>query len=179
MNFARLKPLEGRALFLEQCTRMRLRQLKAQCGVRDYDALSDLCVILEGGGSVTLCASCVRHSIKFNPSFCRGEVCIYALPTHRYFRVNFRVCMFDVVLVCCIEALMTLTCSTKQTFAHEELEQESDCCDCCLTRLYFCQSRMHTHIRSLCSLMYVHMHLLMCCANVVMQAYTHLRGSSR
>ena len=172
-NVAQLEPLVGRAMFLEQCTRARLNQLKAQCGVRDYDALYDLCVIFEGGGNVTLSASCVYHCAEFIISFCRGEVCNYAQLSHRFFRIN----NFNFDDVCCTEALMTLTCSTKQTFAHEELEQESDCCDCCLTRLYFCQSRMHTHTFA----HYVRSRMYMCVCSCVAQVlscnHTHIRAA--
>ena len=126
---ARLKPLEGRAMFVEQCIRMRLNWLKARCGVRDYDALYDLCVILEGGGSVAPCASHVHHCIEFIPSSCRGEVCIYMASTHRYFRIN----MFDFTHVSCVEALMTHS-STKQTYAHALDENMSDCSVMVLTR---------------------------------------------
>ena len=67
---ARLETIKGRAMLIEQCISMRLSWLKAQCGVRDYDALYDLCVFLEGGGNVTLSASCVCPCAKFVPSFC-------------------------------------------------------------------------------------------------------------
>ena len=67
--YARLEPLEGRAILIEQCIRVRLSWLKAQCGVRDYDALSDLCVTLEGGMTSHLCLPCLPlHQIRPNPA---------------------------------------------------------------------------------------------------------------
>ena len=84
---AQLEPLEGRAILIEQCIRVRLSWLKAQCGGRDYGALSDLCVTLEGGDDVTLVPPMLTIAPNSSES-CRGEVCIYMTSTHRYFRIN-------------------------------------------------------------------------------------------
>ena len=165
---AQLEPLEGKASFVEHCIKMRLNWLKARCGVRDYDALSDLCVILDGGGCVTPCASHVYHCIQFVSSSCRGEVCIYMTSTHRYFRIHNFI----------FECFISMTCERMHTQLQSTLSDEHVCT---LSRsvILFHSIGMHSSTRSLCSLLHVCIYVRVLLCKHSHCSHAHTRGSSR